>query len=97
LDILNLNLLKILKEAKLNVIDEANEKRKSKLALAESEDLAEMIDKSMIKVLNKEIKELEKYKAKTEKIYEKMTGKAKEEVIDEASTPESDNYNLNIK
>ena len=51
----------------------------------------------MIKVLNKEIKELEKYKAKTEKIYEKMTGKAKEEVIDEASTPESDNYNLNIK
>ena len=66
--------------------------------MAESEDLAEMIDKSMIKVLNKEIKELEKYKAKTEKIYEKMTGKAKEEVIDEASTTtESDNYNLNIK
>jgi hypothetical protein len=84
-------------ETKLNAIDEAIEKRKSKLALAESEDLAEMIDKSMIKVLNKEIKELEKYKAKTEKIYEKMTGKAKEEVIDEASTPESDNYNLNIK
>ena len=84
-------------EAKLNAIDEAIEKRKSKLALAESEDLAEMIDKSMIKVLNKEIKELEKYKAKTEKIYEKMTGKAKEEVIDEASTPEFDNYNLNIK
>jgi hypothetical protein len=85
-------------EAKLNAIDEAIEKRKSKLALAESEDLAEMIDKSMIKVLNKEIKELEKYKAKTEKIYEKMTGKAKEEVIDEASTTtESDNYNLNIK
>ena len=85
-------------ETKLNAIDEAIEKRKSKLALAESEDLAEMIDKSMIKVLNKEIKELEKYKAKTEKIYEKMTGKAKEEVIDEASTTtESDNYNLNIK
>ena len=83
-------------EAKLNAIDEAIEKRKSKLALAESEDLAEMIDKSMIKVLNKEIKELEKYKAKTEKLYEKMTGKAKEEVIDEASTTtESDNYNLN--
>jgi hypothetical protein len=83
-------------EAKLNAIDEAIEKRKSKLALAESEDLAEMIDKSMIKILNKEIKELEKYKAKTEKIYEKMTGKAKEEVIDEVSTTtESDNYNLN--
>jgi hypothetical protein len=70
-------------EAKLTAIDEAIEKRKSKLALAESEELAEMIDQSMVKTLNKEIKELEKHKAKNQKIYEKMTGKAKEEVIDE--------------
>ena len=70
-------------EAKITAIDEAIEKRKSKLALAESEELAEMIDQSMVKTLNKEIKELEKHKAKTQKIYEKMTGKAKEEVIDE--------------
>lgn len=70
-------------EAKLAAIDEAIEKRKSKLALAESDELAEMIDQSMVKTLNKEIKELEKHKAKTQKIYEKMTGKAKEEVIDE--------------
>jgi len=70
-------------EAKLNAIDEAIEKRKAKLSLAESEELAEMIDQSMVKILNKEIKELEKHKAKTQKIYEKMTGKAKEEVIDE--------------
>jgi len=70
-------------EAKLAAIDEAIEKRKSKLALAESEELAEMIDQSMVKTLNKEIKELEKHKAKNQKIYEKMTGKAKEEVIDE--------------
>ena len=70
-------------EAKLAAIDEAIEKRKSKLALAESDELAEMIDQSMVKTLNKEIKELEKHKAKTLKIYEKMTGKAKEEVIDE--------------
>lgn len=70
-------------EAKLTAIDEAIEKRKNKLALAESEELAEMIDQSMVKTLNKEIKELEKHKAKTQKMYEKMTGKAKEEVIDE--------------
>jgi hypothetical protein len=70
-------------EAKLAAIDEAIEKRKSKLALAESEELAEMIDEKMVKTINKEIKELEKYKAKNQKIYEKMTGKAKEEVIDE--------------
>ena len=70
-------------ESKLAAIDEAIEKRKNKLALAESEELAEMIDQSMVKTLNKEIKELEKHKAKTQKIYEKMTGKAKEKVIDE--------------
>jgi hypothetical protein len=70
-------------ESKINAIDEAIEKRKSKLALAESEELAEMIDQAMVKTLNKEIKELEKHKAKNQKIYEKMTGKAKEEVIDE--------------
>jgi hypothetical protein len=88
-------------EAKLNAIDEAINSRKAKLELAESEDLAEMIDPSMIKVLNKEIKELEKHKAKTMKLYEKMTGKAKEEVIDEAEQPEettSENYDLsNLK
>ena len=84
-------------EAKLNAIDEAINSRKSKLELAESEDLAEMIDPAMVKVLNKEIKELEKHKAKTMKLYEKMTGKAKEEVIDEnedSSNAISDNYNL---
>jgi hypothetical protein len=88
-------------EAKLNAIDEAINSRKAKLELAESEDLAEMIDPSMIKVLNKEIKELEKHKAKTMKLYEKMTGKAKEEVIDEAEQTEettSENYDLsNLK
>jgi ABC-type nitrate/sulfonate/bicarbonate transport system substrate-binding protein len=42
-----------------------------------------MIDQNMVKTLNKEIKELEKHKAKNQKIYEKMAGKAKEEVIDE--------------
>ena len=81
-------------EAKLTAIDEAIEKRKAKLALAESEELAEMIDQSMVKTLNKEIKELEKHKAKTQKIYEKMTGKAKEEVIDENKLNEDQSDSL---
>ena len=68
-------------EAKLNAIGEAIDKRKAKLVFAESEDLVDMIDPAMVKTLNKEIKELEKHKAKTQKIYEKMTGKAKEEEI----------------
>jgi len=81
---------KVALEAKLNAIDEAIETRKAKLELSESDDLAEMIDPKMIKTLQKEIKELEKHKAKTQKMYEKMTGSAKEEVIDENA-----NYNLN--
>ena len=81
---------KVALEAKLNAIDEAIETRKAKLELSESDDLAEMIDPKMVKTLQKEIKELEKHKAKTQKMYEKMTGSAKEEVIDE-----NFNYNLN--
>jgi hypothetical protein len=70
-------------EAKIKAIDEAIEKRQSKLSIAESEELAEMIDPRMVKTLQKEIKELEKYKAKASKIYEKLTGSKKQEVIDE--------------
>jgi hypothetical protein len=70
-------------ESKIKSIDEAIEKRKSKLAIAESEELAEMIDPRMVKVLQKEIKELEKYKVKASKLYEKLTGGKKQEVIDE--------------
>jgi hypothetical protein len=70
-------------EAKIKAIDEAIEKRQSKLSIAESEELAEMIDPKMVKTLQKEIKELEKYKAKASKLYEKLTGSKKQEVIDE--------------
>ena len=70
-------------ESKLAAIDEAIEKRKAKLALAESEDLADMIDESMVKTLHKEIKELKKHEAKIQKMYEKMTGGNVKKVIDE--------------
>jgi hypothetical protein len=72
-------------EAKMKSIDEAIEKRQDKLKLAESEELAELVNPDMVKTLQKEIKELEKYKAKASKMYEKMTGSSKKEVIDEAS------------
>jgi hypothetical protein len=70
-------------EAKIQKIEEAIEKRKSKLALAESEELAELIDSSTVKAIQKEIKQLESYKAKVTKMYEKVTKSAKKEVIDE--------------
>jgi hypothetical protein len=70
-------------EAKIQKVEEAIEKRQAKLKIAESEELAEMIDPSMVKTLHKEIKELEKYKAKAQKMYEKMTKTKSKEVIDE--------------
>ena len=71
-------------EAKIAKIKEAIAKRESKLKLAESEELAEMIDSNMVKTIQKEIKELEKYKAKAEGLYEKLTKTKSKEVIDEA-------------
>ena len=69
--------------SKLAAIEEAIKIRESKLALAESEDLADMINPSMVKTLHKEIKELKKHEAKIQKMYEKMTGSDAKKVIDE--------------
>ena len=48
--------------------------------------LAELVDKKKMKDMQKEIKLLEKRKAKMEKMYEKMSGKKYQqtEVVDEA-------------
>jgi hypothetical protein len=69
--------------AELAAIEEAIKIRESKLALAESEDLAEMIDPKMVNILHREIKELKKHEAKIQKAYEKMTGDKAKKVIDE--------------
>ena len=69
--------------SKLAAIEEAIKIRESKLALAESEDLVDMINPSMVKTLHKEIKELKKHEAKIQKMYEKMTGDKAKTVIDE--------------
>ena len=69
--------------SELAAIDKAIEKRKAQLTLAESEELVGMIDEKMVKTLHREIKELEKHKAKIQKIYEKMTGDKAKNVIDE--------------
>ena len=69
--------------SKLAAIEEAIKIRESKLALAESEDLADMIDESIVKTLHREIKELKKHEAKIQKMYEKMTGDKAKKVIGE--------------
>ena len=54
-------------ESKINAAKEAIEERESKLQVAESEDVAEMIDQAMVKKMKNEIKQLEKYKMQCEK------------------------------
>jgi hypothetical protein len=77
-------------ESKLNAVKEAIETRESKLQVAESEDLAEMIDKSMIKKIQQEIKQLEKYKMQCEKQLSKLGGKTA--VVDNEEVKE--NYDI---
>ena len=73
-------------EAKIDTIYEVIETKTSRINMvSEDENLSELIDKSKIKAMQKEVKLLEKQKAKMEKMYEKMCGKSyvKTEVIDE--------------
>ena len=73
-------------EAKIEMVGEAIEKKNNRINMvSEDENLSELVDKTKIKAMQKEVKLLEKQKAKMEKMYEKMCGKTytKEEIIDE--------------
>ena len=73
-------------EAKLAKVDEVIEGKLSRINMvSEDENLSELVDKNKMKAMQKEVKILEKRKAKMEKMYEKMAGKKyqKEEIVDE--------------
>jgi hypothetical protein len=73
-------------EAQLDFLhDHIAEKLERINSINEDENLKELIDKAKMKQMQKEIKELEKKKAKMEKIYEKSCGRKyqKEEIVDE--------------
>jgi len=73
-------------EAKLAKMDEVIEGKMSRINMvSEDENLAELMDKKKLKAMQKEVKVLEKRKAKMEKMYEKMAGKSyqREEIVDE--------------
>ena len=75
-------------EAKLDKVDEMIAAKNERLTMvSEDENLSELVDKKAIKTMQKEIKILEKKKAKMEKMYEKMAGKSykKEEIVDETA------------
>ena len=88
-------------EAKIQALEEVINSKKSRINLVnEDNDLSELIDKTKIKAIQKEVKILEKRKAKMEKLYEKMCGKRYKRMVDEESNGNSnlgsnDNSNEN--
>jgi len=71
-------------EAKINKLAEMVEAKTQRLSMvSEDENLSELIDKKRVKMMEREIKEIEKAKLKLEKLYEKMSGGKKKEVVDE--------------
>ena len=71
-------------EAKIDKLAEMIEAKTTRLNMvSEDENLSELIDKKQVKMMEREIKEIERAKLKLEKLYEKMTGGKKKEVVDE--------------
>ena len=71
-------------EAKIDKLAEMVEAKTQRLSMvSEDENLSELIDKKRVKMMEKEIKEIEKAKLKLEKLYEKMSGDKKKEVVKE--------------
>jgi|9_EtaG_2_1085328.scaffolds.fasta_scaffold34649_2 hypothetical protein len=71
-------------EAKIDKLDEMIEAKTQRLSMvSEDENLSELIDKKRVKMMEREIKEIEKAKMKLEKLYEKMSGGKKKEIVDE--------------
>ena len=77
---------KVKMEAQLDFLhDHINEKVDRVNSIQEDENLSELIDKTKMKQMQREIKDLERKKMKMEKIYEKSCGKKyqKQEIVDE--------------
>jgi len=71
-------------EAKIDKLAEMVEAKTQRLSMvSEDENLSELIDKKRVKMMEREIKEIEKAKLKLEKLYEKMSGGKKKEIVDE--------------
>ena len=78
-------------EAKIAHIDEIIESKNQRISMVtEDENLSELVDKTKMKAMQREVKDLERRKMKMEKIYEKTCGKAYKKMVDEDL--ESTNY-----
>ena len=79
-------------EAKLNKMDEVIETKLQRINMvSEDDNLKDLVDGKKMKAIQKEVKILEKRKAKMEKMYEKMCGKKyqREEIVDEIEVKRS--------
>ena len=73
-------------EAKINKLEEMAATKEQRLSMvSEDENLSELISKSAVKEMQKEIKEIRKMQEKLKKVYEKKNGKKPEakEIVDE--------------
>jgi len=73
-------------EAKLDKMEEVIEAKLQRINMvSEDDNLKDLVDGKKMKAIQKEVKVLEKRKAKMEKMYEKMCGKKyqREEIVDE--------------
>lgn len=73
-------------EAKLDKMEEVIETKLQRINMvSEDDNLKDLVDGKKMKAIQKEVKILEKRKAKMEKMYEKMCGKRyqREEIVDE--------------
>ena len=87
-------------EAKLDRVSEMISTKMERLnMIGEDVNLAELVDKSKLKEMQKEIKVLEKVKAKMMKEYEKMTGGKSytKEIVDETQIEEYGDYDIKKK
>ena len=71
-------------EAKINKLEEMALAKEQRLNMvSEDENLSELISKSAVKEMQKEIKEIRKMQEKLKKVYEKKNGKKMPEMVDE--------------
>lgn len=79
-------------QAKVNACEEAIKVRRERLnRISENEDLKEMVDETKVKEIQNEIRALENYSKKANKILEKMRAKKdkKEKVVTDAKTEDA--------
>jgi len=82
-------------EAKIGKLEEMAKAKETRLEMvSEDENLSELISKSAVKEMQKEIKEIRKMQEKLKKVYEKKNGKKPVEVVDEEEKVDEGGYGM---